>query len=204
MDTNNRSLDYGSADFDLRHRWVTSFLYELPVFKSNPYLGGWSVNSIITLQSGLPFNIYNAGADYNHDGKFIDRPDFIGGAIRSAINHSVSPADGYFRTTDSSGNSLFVAPALDPNINMGLWRDGRLGRNVLAGPGLATVDFSLAKRFKIRERASFELQFNFFNLFNRANFALPDGNMADAGVSFGQSTQTYGPRIGQFAARFDF
>ncbi len=198
MDPNNRRLDYGPADFDLRHRWVTDFVYDLPFFRSHRFLGGWSVDSIFTVQSGLPFTIYNAGADYNLDGKFIDRPDFTGGPVHSAIDHSVSPADGYFKTTN------FVDPSLDPSINLGLWRDGSLSRNALAGPGYVNLDFGLAKEFKLNERFTITVKANYFNTLNRPNFALPDGNMSDAGVSFGQSTQTYGARVGQFAARLDF
>ncbi len=197
MDTMNRKLDYGRADFDLRHRFVTSLIYDLPVFQQNRWAGGWSVDSIITVQRGLPFAVIDTGNDYNHDGSLTDRPDFVGpGPIESVINHSKSPADAYFKTDG------FVAPILDPNVNLGLWRDGRVGRNVLTGPGLATVDFSLAKKFRIRESSSIQLQFNFFNIFNRANFTLPQGDLSSS--QFGRSTATFGPRIGQFAARIDF
>src|SRR5205823_84772 len=96
MDVNNRRLEYGPADFDLRHRWVTYFQYDLPAFRANRWLGGWSVGSAIEVQSGLPFTIYNGGVDYNADGKTIDRPDYIGtGPISSHVDHNASPADGY-------------------------------------------------------------------------------------------------------------
>jgi len=196
LDVMNRALDYGRADYDLRHRFVTSAIYDLPLFRSNRWAGGWRVGSIITFQTGLPFTIYDGNVDSNADGKFIDRPDFTGGAVGSVIDNSVSPADGYFQT------SGFVDAIMDPNVNLGLWRDGRLGRNMLSGPGLANVDFTLNKAFRITEHASVSLQFNFFNIFNRVNFSLPENNMASN--SFGQSTATFGPRVGQFAARIDF
>ena len=202
-DTLNRALEYGRADFDLRHRFVASVLYELPLFRSNRWAGGWTAASIITLQTGLPFQIFDSGLDANADGHFDDRPDFVGsGKIDSIINHSKSPADEYFRTKDVQGNDLFVAPMLDPSVNGGLWRNGRLGRNVLSSAGLAVLDFSLQKKFRLTERVSLRLDFNFFNLFNRANFALPTGNLSSS--QFGRSTATFGPRIGQFAARIDF
>jgi hypothetical protein len=153
----------------------------------------------VSLQSGLPFNVYNSSADYNGDGKNIDRPDFAvkGNPNLVAFNHNTSPADpGYLRT------QYFVAPVVDPNINGGYWRDGNLGRNALSGPGYLNTDFTLTKIFRIKEHSNLQLQFNFFNIFNRTNFALPDGNMSSP--SFGLCTATYGPRVGQFAARIDF
>ena len=199
----NRALEYGRADFDLRHRFVTSVLYDLPLLRSNRWAGGWTAASIITLQTGLPFQIFDSGLDSNGDGHFDDRPDFAGsGSIDSIINRSKSPADEYFRTVDAQGNDLLVAPRLDPAVNNGLWRNGRLGRNVVSGPGLAVVDFSLQKKFRLAERVALRLDFNFFNLFNRANFALPNGNLSSS--QFGRSTATFGPRVGQFAARLDF
>jgi hypothetical protein len=203
LDTLNRALDYGLADFDLRHRWVTSFLYDLPFARSNRWIGGWTAGSIITLQSGLPFALYDSGSDANGDGNTIDRPDFVGtGSIQSVINNSASPANGYFLIQDAQGNPLFVDAQMNPSVNNGLWADGSVGRNVLTGPGLASVDFSLAKKFRLTEKAAFQLQFNFFNMFNRANFGLPVGNLSSS--QFGRSTDTYGPRVGQFAARLDF
>ena len=203
QDTTNRRLEYGRADFDLRHRFVTNFLYELPVFRGNRWLGGWSIGSIVALQTGLPFTIYNSGGDYNRDGLSHDRPDFFGtGAIDSIIDHSKSPADGYFLTSNSSGN-LFRAPILDPNLNLGRWRNGRLGRNLLSGPGFTTVDSSVTKKFRVREGVALEVKVNFFNLLNTVNFGLPLGNM-NGGAQFGKSRSTFGPRLGQFAARIDF
>ncbi len=196
MDVMNRALDYGRADYDLRHRFVTSLIYDLPFFQSNRWAGGWRVGSIVTFSTGLPFTIYDSSVDSNGDSKYNDRPDFTGGAVGSVIDNSVSPADGYFKTDG------FVDAIMDPNVNMGLWRDGRLGRNVLSGPGYANVDFTLNKAFRITESASVSLQFNFFNIFNRVNFGLPTGNMSSG--SFGTSTGSFGPRVGQFAARIDF
>lgn len=198
-DTLNRALDYGRADFDLRHRFVTSVIYDLPVFRANRWAGGWTVGSIVALQTGLPFTIRNEGVDYNKDGNLNDRPDYVGGGNPdvAAINRGVSPADdGYLKTAD------FVAPILDPSVNLGLWRDGRLGRNTLTSPGLGTVDFSLQKKFRFTERTSLRLDVNFFNIFNRVNFALIEGNMNSG--QFGRSTASFGPRIGQIAARIDF
>lgn len=202
LDVLSRRLDYDRADFDLRHRSVTSVLYELPLFRQNRWAGGWRVGTIVTLQTGLPFNIYEGSFDSNADGKFIDRPDYAGNGDPNivAINRSVSPADpGYVRT------QFLVDAVMDPNVNKGLWRDGRLGHNVLTSPGYANVDFTLNKAFRITERASFSLQFNFFNLFNRTNFFIdPTSGSNMSSPSFGQATATFGPRIGQFAARIDF
>ncbi len=199
MDTANRHLDYGRSDFDTRHRFVTSFIYDMPFWRQNRWAGGWTIGSNIVLQTGLPFSVVDSGTDHNQDGSFTDRPDFLapGNPDNLAFNHDISPADdGYLRT------QYFAAPALEPGVNMGLWRNGRLGRNALSSPGFANVDFSLQKKFRITERFTVRLDVNFFNIFNRVNFAAPEGDMS-AG-DFGRSTATYGPRVGQLAARIDF
>lgn len=201
-DNTNIALDRGNADFDIRHRFVVSYYYELPFFKSNRWLGGWSWSGITSVQKGVPVQLI-ASADTNRDGHSTDRPQFTGsGSISNAIQGSKSPADGYFNT------SLFKNFTCPTSVNFGLFCNSPLGRNTLIGPGFVNFDMGLAKRFRITERLSLQLQGNFFNIFNHANFQNPDGRLVDAGGTFGKSTATYGDlgghRITQLAVRLDF
>jgi len=207
--TDNMNIwnDYGPADFNLQHRFVGSFSYDLPFWKGNKFLGGWSTSGIVTLQSGLPFSLNDTNFDANKDGIYGDRISYIGGgSIGNIINHSVSPADGYFRTKGSSGGDLFadttsnLCPATA--LNQGLWCNGGTSRNLLTGPGLVNVDFGVSKQFRIGERAGFTFMANFFNLFNHPNFGTPVSNLSDP--SFGSSISTASARVTQLALRFDF
>jgi len=220
-DSLNPQLDYGPADFNIKHRFVVSYSYDLPFLKANRWLGGWSVSGIVTAQSGVPFAPFNGASDgsgdVNHDGVFNDRLAYIGGGsiTRSYLNSS--PADGYFNPgsfttigTASNPSPIINCPA---NVNAGLWCEGpsvgQINRGSLTGPKYVDVDMSLAKRFKITESAGLTFQAGFFNIFNHPNFALPDANFADATTTFGKSTATAlpgqgGARVGQLALRFDF
>jgi hypothetical protein len=201
-DNTNIALDRGNADFDIRHRFVVSYYYELPFFKSNRWLGGWSWSGITSVQTGVPIQLI-ASADTNRDGIGTDRPVYTGsGSISNAIQHSKSPADGYFNT------SLFKNFTCPTSVNFGLFCNSPLGRNTLIGPGFVNFDMGFGKSFKITERLVLQFQGNFFNVFNRPNFQNPDGRLVDAGSTFGKSTATYGDlgghRITQLAVRLDF
>jgi hypothetical protein len=210
-DSLNPQLDYGPADFNIKHRFVVSYSYDLPFLKASRWLGGWSVSGIVTAQSGVPFAPYNGSTsgsgDVSKDGVFNDRLAYVGpGSITHAYLSS-SPANGYFNA------SYFNNVVCPPTVNGGLWCEGpsvgQINRGSLTGPGYVDVDMSLAKRFKITESAGLTFQASFFNLFNHPNFALPDANFADLTTTFGKSVATAlpgqgGARVGQLALRFDF
>ena len=200
-DVQNIRYDYGPADFNLQHRFVANVSYNLPFFRQNRWLGGWMVNSIVSIQSGVPFSIYNGSSsktsyDLNRDGRTGDRLVTVGGMAPMATVTGKSAADGYFNTADWT---KYTCPA---DVNGGLWCDAPIGRNSMTGPGYWNTDFNVSKRFKVTEGSGLTFQANFFNLFNHANFHLPSGNVAS--TSFGKSTAAYDPRITQLALRFDF
>jgi hypothetical protein len=187
--------DKGNADFDIRHRFVYSGYYELPFFKANRLLGGWSLSGIVTIQQGVPIPILNGttSGDTNRDGYNTDRPAISG----DPFLHGMSPADGWLNP-DSFSNA--VCPT---TTNFGLWCDSPTGRNTLRSPGFVNTDFGLGKSFRFGERMKLQFFANFFNLFNHPNFAVPTGNRSSG--TFGLSTSDYnGPRITQLALRLDF
>jgi len=121
---------------------------------------GWTLNSIVTLQGGLPFtpqlsyNPSNTGDSRNPVRPYVN-PAFSGPVILGNPNQWFNPA-------------AFLAP---PN-NSGFF--GNLGRDTLIGPGLATWDLSALKDTHIRERLNLQFRAEFFNLLNRANFNTPN------------------------------
>lgn len=217
-DSMNPLFDYGPADFDVRHRAVVSFVYDLPFAKANRWVGGWSVSSIVSVQTGTPFSVTNSGVDSNGDGQFNDRASWLGGGpITNAIHHNESPADGYLTATGwAMANPTVSTPTATSipcpaSINQGLWCEGasvfQMRRNSLTGPGYFNTDFGIEKAFRITERTKLTLEGNFFNIFNHPNFLLPDSNLNDS--SFGQSQGTFAPgpggaRVVQLALRLDF
>ena len=121
---------------------------------------GWSINSVVTLQSGFPFtpqlsyNPSNNGDTRNPVRPFVN-PAFSGPVIIGSPNKWFNPA-------------AFLAPP----ANSGFY--GNLGRDTLSGPGLATWDLSLLKDTQIRERLGLGFRAEFFNILNHANFNSPN------------------------------
>ena len=163
--------DWGLATFDVRNLGVISAVYELPFGKGKRFaadwggfrgglVGGWSVNSIVLLQSGFPFTpqlSYNPSNDLdtrNPVRPFVN-PNFQGSIITGNPNQWFNPA-----------------AFLQPPANSGFF--GNLGRDTLIGPGLATWDLSAAKDIQLREKMALQFRAEIFNLLNRANFNTPN------------------------------
>ncbi|MBI4443453.1 MAG: TonB-dependent receptor [Acidobacteria bacterium] len=158
----DRSMDRGRSNFDVRHNFTANFIYDLPL-GTGRWLGGWQLSTIISASSGPPFTADN-GFDRANTGRsgvgLHDRPNLRPGADN---NPKLGNVDQWF---DPASFELQPAGFL-----------GNLGRNTLEGPGIANVDFSVLKDTPIRSISeSFAVQFRaeFFNIFNRANFGVPN------------------------------
>jgi hypothetical protein len=216
-------LDHALADFDATHRFVFSASWELPTPKGlkdarvlRKIVEGWKANVITTFQSGQPFTIYSNN-DNSLQGNFLDRPNLIGKVIKidprrvssfsaSAANCAAEPADADGNIT---GNFYFDPTAFDCTFNSdghlapgSIASFGNLGRNVLRGPGINNWDVSFLKRTTLRESKQLEFRAEFFNAFNHAQFLNPDRNGFDA--TFGEVSQTRGPRLIQFAVKLHY
>jgi hypothetical protein len=183
QDSFNRRAERGDANFDVRHRFVYSFIWDLPFFRGNQVFGGWELASIGTFQSGQPYTI-TQGFDVNQDGNLTDR-----------LNNTAAVKqvhEGALRFTfDGTLNQLSVGS------------DGVVGRNTFRAQGLATVDTALNKHFTFAERRTIEFRTEFFNLFNRYNFGIPIHQVGFPG--FGQSVSLrVPPRTVQFALKYSF
>jgi hypothetical protein len=210
-DQENVHLDYGPADFDVRHRGVVSYNYDLPFMKSNRWLGGWQVNGIFSYQTGNPINILDTAGSYdlNKDGGLNDRATYIAGFNAHNVILSTNPADGFLNPaafTGTAGNPVYTCPL---TVNGGNWCNSPMHRNDIYGPHYVNLDFGLGKAFQITETSKLTFFANFFNIFNHPNMYTPDGSVTDP--AFGKSQQTIGNdgtsnghRIGQLALRFDF
>ncbi len=216
-DNMDHHVDYGPADFDTRHRFVTTVSYDLPFYRQNRWIGGWGMNSIISVASGHPWTPFDSTVDLNKDGYRTDRIVPVTG-IQGAYLHGLSPADGILNPAAFDWDPLtpgiqgFTCPA---SVNSGSWCNAPIGRNIFVGPSSALVDFNLTKTFKITESAGVTFQANFFNLFNHPNFLNPTAGAGGSSnlqaADFGKSRTTWstaggdgGHRSTQLAVRFDF
>jgi hypothetical protein len=166
-DMRNLSLDRGRSDFDRRHVSVTSIIWDLSYFgKSNPVMkavvNGWQVSSIVTLQSGLPFNV-TTGTDVNLDGTNNDRANLQGNPFLSPNRSRADVIAAWFNT------GAFGMPLAGT--------DGNVQRNLMTGPGSKNVDLGLTRNFRIREGMSLQARGEATNGFNFVNLSNPTGAM---------------------------
>jgi hypothetical protein len=188
----NWNRDKGPADFNVAHRFVTSFIWDLPLFHNShrltrTLLGGWQLNGIVTLQTGSPFSIL-AGVDRSFSGVGLDRADISRSITTNGGSSHGAEVARYFDTT------VPTLPALGTL--------GTGGRNILTGPGLANFDAGLFKQFPISESRRFELRWEVFNVLNRPNFLNPTASLSSS--TFGRILSARDPRIMQLAAKFYF
>ncbi len=161
------SWDYGRGSFDIRHSATINATYDLPFGEgkafhggkwANRTAGGWQLSAIETLQSGLPFTpqlSYNPANDGDSRNPVRPswNPNFSGRIVEGGANE-------YFNS------AAFIQPLAGTY--------GNVGRNILQGAGLATTDFSLAKKFAVSERVHVQFRAEFFNAFNRVNLNTPN------------------------------
>jgi hypothetical protein len=178
------NLERAVADDDVRHTLVVSSLWQLPLGKGR-LLGGWQVNGIYTARSGLPVNVVRNPQDTGYEGL---RPN----ALRDpSLSGGQQTLTRYFDT------SAFSTAGFTGANKHTL---GNAGRNLVRGPGMGNLDFSLFKELLTERKARVQLRFEFFNITNTPHFANPSGDMTSG--KFGSITQTTGnPRIAQFAAK---
>jgi len=221
-------LDYGNSIFDIRHRVVVNYIWEMPWAKNAHgakafILGGWQWNGIWSFQTGAhwsPFCSSTASCNFQKQ-TFTRNADRVSSIAPSFDATHDMWADGW--------GSAFALPSsskIGPQPGKFFYRpcDGRLssndicygnqGRNQFVGPNYFNADMSLFKTFKISEKASLQFRAEGFNVLNRTNFQLPGGinnrvnNQGGSAVAalavFGQSAGTFNPRQLQFGLKLIF
>ena len=197
------ALTKAISAFDLRHNFVVSYRYALPVAmlfgRSNQWTSGWTLSGITRLATGLPVTLYNNTDSsllgsmpngINNNG--VDTPTYIPGNLQ--IHHRPGPSGS---SQTAFNTSLFSVPQL-----------GTLGnarRRFFYGPGLANFDMALQKEIALGTGRNLQLRAEGFNVFNHAQFFGPaavNGNISSAG--FGQIVNVMPPRQLQLSARFIF
>ena len=217
QDVRNLNAERAASDYDVTHRWVLSYVYDLPFGakrrfqSSNPVVSAiisdWQMTGIYNLQTGRPFTVFT-GSDQSNTGQNLDRPNLIGnpkisnpGPLRW-FNPCALSADGTKRTNCLPGDT----PAWQVNAP-GTF--GNVGRNTLRGPGLNDFDLGFSRLFHVTEKKYFQFRGEIFNLANHPNFYAPVTSSV-TGSAFGQiqraasQNETGAQRQVQFALKFVF
>ncbi|HZQ52469.1 MAG TPA: TonB-dependent receptor [Bryobacteraceae bacterium] len=178
------ALNYGNADYDVRHSLNANYVYTLPVsyfhnWLTRGVLGGWTVAGTFFFHSGYPFSVLDSlvrsrrgvsNATGIATQSFI--ADYLGGPTNASCTTPNVPC------LDSS---LFAAPASQPGY-------GNIARNAFRGPGYFDTDLNVNKTFAMGERYKLQIGAYFFNILNHPNFDLPVNNVALG--NFGTITNT--------------
>jgi len=181
LDPFNPDLDYGYADFDIRHRFVTSFAWTLPSVKAakgfaNHLVNGWELTGIFTARTGTPFSVWDGS-----QGNQI----FIRAIENGAVNFSghvdhdsvgVSDTPNRYNYIDLTG--LTPGTYVDPKTgtsDFGPYPSNMTKRNAFRGPGLWNLDGGLFKNFHVTERVNLQLRLEAYNVFNHANLFASTG-----------------------------
>lgn len=191
----------GLSDFHRAHQFNASFNYELPFGKGRGFfgdargltqtlVGGWQLNGIVTVLSGRPFTPQYSAADVG-----AQRPDVIGDPYANI------PEGLLFNP------AAFRRPrTVDPLTNTATGDTdllGNGGRNILIGPKFRTVDLSLLKNIRLREKTRLQFRVETFNLFNTPNYQIPVFLLDNSNVGRVSQTATEGREF-QFAVKLLF
>jgi hypothetical protein len=180
------------SDFNIPQRLSLAYLWAMPFGSTvakldnrnlNYLITGWDVGSVLTVQSGPPFTPFVSGGISGADevqitgtGNDTDRPNVVSNAFYPSRQTPQQWANA----------SAFSAPSP--------FTFGNAGRNILRGPGLGSCDFTIHRDFRLGETSRLEFRAEMFNIFNRANFDIPQRDLSAA--NFGQIYNTIQPVAG--------
>jgi hypothetical protein len=204
QDASNFRGERASTDFDVRHTFTTNYIWELPFGAGRRYLndgaagavfGGWNFSGVVAARTGRPVNVTisrPAGDLPDGNSRSIQRPNLVAGV---GVNGA------------RDGSRGFINPAAFSVPAKGVY--GSAPRNAARGASLVQFDTSLAKSFRLAERHKLDLRLDVFNLFNRPQYAQPDGFLGTVSSSgaltlnptFGTSLTPLSVDIGTGTAR---
>jgi len=221
QDPRNLKAEIGSSDFDVRHNFVFSGLYRLPIGKGQRFfgdwgrtsellLGGWQINSILFMRTGTPINVVRGSGDPAFPGL---RPDILKSPVlprdqrtrAEYFNNVVCTVNPCSTTAPGAAFSVARFNCGDPNAppNCDPNAPGNAGRNLFNGPGFIGLDFSLFKEFAPSEKFKVQTRLELFNTLNTPHFANPNGDISSGSLGAIQFTTDH-PRQVQIAVKIIF
>ena len=201
----NFQLDKGPSDFDIRHRFVASVVYELPFGRGKKFLngigragdlvvGGWQLNNITSWQTGVNRSVSSTnltGISY-----VTQRANATGLDPNSSFN-GITPGSDFGGS--NKARYWFNPAAFSPTLPL---KFGTSGRDIVEAPAWWNFDISAFKNFPIKEQMYLQFRAEAFDAFNNVKFFPPDMNVVSPTFSTLQSADR--PRVMQLALRFNF
>lgn len=199
----NLKAEKSLSSDDVRHNLVMDYVYDIPVGRGLKYMsnisrklnfaiGGWGLDGVTTLQSGLPLGL-NTNQNLTNSFGGGSRPNYTAGCPKSTSGPAVKRLNHWFNTACFTQPPAFTfgnEPRNDPTLR---------------APGIANWDTALFKNFPVDKNGKVQVQFRteVFNLFNRVQFGYPGTTLGNS--NFGViSSQANLPRLIQFALRVDY
>jgi hypothetical protein len=195
-DMTNLGLERGPADFDLRHQFVTSVVWQLHYYHGDNLLArgianGWIISPIVNIHSGFPFTVLN-GKDANLTGNTAaERAELVPGQNPVSSNRTAAE---WFNVAAFSQNPT--------NLVNGIALNGNSSRNVLRGPTFKDVDLAISRDFVFKERLGLQLRADAYNVFNMVSLNGPGATVGTA--TFGVITSASAMRQLQLGLRLTF
>ncbi|MGB9507880.1 MAG: hypothetical protein WBQ91_16930, partial [Candidatus Acidiferrum sp.] len=190
-------LSRGLSSTNITHNFVASYIWAIPfdrAFGNAPkrLTQGWQMQGITRFATGFPIQMNQSVGDASLVGSpATDMPNVVGPVVK------VNPRNANPGCPTVTG-CYFLPSAFAVNTDLGTF--GTANRRFFSGPGFNETDFGVLKRTQIKENFAFDLRFEFFNIFNHAQFMNPSGDISNS--SFGIVTNARPPRIGQVSAKF--
>jgi hypothetical protein len=210
-DQTNSRASRGLSDFDRRHRFVASAVYQLPFLSGShgivkAALSGWETSPVVILQSAAPFTVFDpaGGTAYN-----LASPSSTA-EFTSGFSCSSAPSRG---SITSRLNNWVNAAAYSPDPAAPVGTPGTVEatvygntpRNCIIGPHQRNMELTVGKMFKLGEYRNLRFRADFFNLFNHPSFANPAAALvAPTGGSAAITSVVGTPRLIQFSLKFSF
>jgi hypothetical protein len=220
-DQTNSRASRGLSDFDRRHRFVASAVYELPFFSSShgivkAALSGWETSPVVILQSGAPFTIWDpaGGTAFNLASPSSTAEFSPGFSCSNALSKgSITSRIGNWVNPNAYSPDPFAPAAGGGFTDATVY--GNTPRNCITGPHQRNMDLTMSKTFRLSEQQNLGFRADFFNLFNHPSFQNP--NVTNNGGAIGPAptasgvggvapiTQVIGtPRLIQFSLKYSF
>jgi len=203
------SLDYGPADYDVRHRFVGSLIWKIPFAQhmdgfAKGLLDGWTVTSIFSARTGTPFTIYD-GNNAN-----VASPRLVANGPLSVNVRSTANAN-FFNYLDLTGQPVgaFGRAVCGGCSDFGPYPANMTTRNQFRGPGIWNIDMGVSRNVRLTERYTLQLRAELFNALNHANLYIAPGTQ-DVSSGFVGAVKGVTPngnierRNVQLAAKFIF
>ena len=197
----NLKYDKGSGALDRRHILSLNYIYAAPFFKGDTglmgtVLGGWQLSGTFADESGVIIANQGPGLGINFDpiglgGGYTNRPNITG-----KVRYPKKQKEWFDQSVFSN-----PVPAWAGGANQGF---GNAGKDSVLGPGRLNFDTSLFKTFVIREGMDFKFRLETFNTFNHTEFNNVGTSFNDGSGNFGQTTNTWGPRVLELGGQFKF